>query len=431
MTVSTTTTTITYSGNGSTTVFTFPFIGAAASDISVTYTNSFGISVVLSPSLYTLTMNPIPTGGLWAIGGSVTYPLIGSPLSVGTSISITRLVPFTQTVSIGDQSNFYPQAVEQGLDLIVMELQQSETATKYSLQVPVTDASPPNVLPSAALRANGFLTFDINGQPIITAGPTAAVPAAQANPRKISTTGTATINILTSDSFSGVSVYQSTAPVTTLQLPTTGGPYPIFDGSENAGSFNVTVLPPAGKTIQGASSYVLTTNGQSVTVYWDGTQYVIASGAIGLGTNISVSGSIAAGTTLSAGTSVTATTSISSGTTVTAGTTVSDSKGEIRGIPRNNVITGYTLLATDHGKLVFMGAPGGGVTIPNSVFSTANNVVLYNNTGSAITLTQGSGLTLTFAGNAMTGNRILANTGLATLYFLDGSDCLISGVGLT
>ena len=42
MTVSTTTNVINYAGNDATTVFSFSFIGAAASDISVTYTNLAG-----------------------------------------------------------------------------------------------------------------------------------------------------------------------------------------------------------------------------------------------------------------------------------------------------------------------------------------------------------------------------------------------------
>lgn len=281
MTVSTTTTTITYSGNGVTTVFTFPFIGVAAADIVVSYTDSAGTVSVLNPTQYTLVLNPAAPGQLWGIGGSVTYPIVGSPptpIAAGSFLSITRVVPFTQTISISNQGAFYPQAVEQALDKLELQIQQLNTDYQYTLKFPVTDLNLPNTLPSAAARANGTLQFDANGQPIVTfpgtsGGGTSTL--AGVSTRKIATTGISTINVLVSDVFSGISIYQSSAPVTTVQLPTTLGPYPIFDGSGNAGIYPIKVLPPVGKTIQGASLYYISNNYQSVTFYTDGTQILV------------------------------------------------------------------------------------------------------------------------------------------------------------
>ncbi len=279
MTVSTTTSTITYLGNAATTTFTFPFIGVAASDIEVYYTNSAGVTTLLDPSVYTLVLNAAPIGQLWGIGGSVSYPITGSPvipIQLGTSISIVRAVPFTQTVSIANQGAFYPQAVEQGLDKLELQIQQIETAQEYSIQTPVTDPSPPNILPSYILRANGYLAFDTNGQPIILQGtPVIPTPGQYATPRKVSTTGTATINVLTSDSFGGVCVYQSSTPVTTLQLPVGYGPFPIFDAGLNSGTYPIKVLPPAGLTILGQAQYYISYNGASAVFYNDGTQIVV------------------------------------------------------------------------------------------------------------------------------------------------------------
>ncbi len=127
MTISTTTSSVTYIGNDATTVFTFSFVGASTSDIEVVYTDEDGDETTLNPSVYTLAFNAVSPGALWAVGGSVTYPLSGSPISVGTSITITRDVPYTQTVSIGNQGAFYPQAVEQALDLLDMQIQQLNT----------------------------------------------------------------------------------------------------------------------------------------------------------------------------------------------------------------------------------------------------------------------------------------------------------------
>lgn len=431
MTVPTTTTTVTYAGNGVTTNFTFPFIGAAAADIVVTLVSNTGVSTVLSSSLYTLTFNAIPSGGLWAIGGNVLYPLTGPAIAVGTTLTISRVLPYTQSQSIANQSNFYPQAVEQALDLLCMEGQQTETNVQYTLKTPLSDGTPPNTLPGAASRAGGTLQFDSNGQPIVTVVPTGSpAPGAFALARKVSTTGTATINVLTTDSFSGVSIYQSSTPVTTVQLPTTDGPYPIFDGSGNAASANITILPPAGKTISGQSSYVMNSNYQSVIFYYDGTEVLIGAGSQGLGSNISVSGNISAGGFLSAGTNITAGSGISTGTgniTATAGG-IFDAIGNVRTLPQ--LIPGgpYTLQGTDSGKSIILGA---NATVPNSVFSAGQNIVMINNTGGNITIVQGAGVTLTLAGLSSTGNRTLAATGMATLICVNSSLFFITGPGLT
>lgn len=279
MTISTTTTTITYIGNGATTVFTFPFVGDSTGDIVVTYVNSSGVSTILGPTQYGIVLNSVPSGGLWGIGGAVTYPLSGgTPIAVGTQLAITREVPYTQSVSISNQGAFYPQAVEQALDILELQIQQLVTAQEYSLQVPVTDPVPPNVLPSAAARANGLLGFDANGQPVVvfSGSGNTPTPGQFANPRRIAVSGTNTTNILITDSFAGVSISQAAPSTTTLQLPATEGPWPIFDASGNAGTYPVTILPSSGKTINGQASYIMAFNYQSITVYFDGNQFLVA-----------------------------------------------------------------------------------------------------------------------------------------------------------
>jgi hypothetical protein len=129
MTVSTQSSSVTYIGNGSTTSFTFPFIGVSSSDIEVVYTDTNGTETILSPSQYTLVLNTAPPGSLWGIGGTVTYPASGNPIVAGSQLTINRTVPLTQTISINNQGAFYPQAVEQAIDLICLELQQIANRT--------------------------------------------------------------------------------------------------------------------------------------------------------------------------------------------------------------------------------------------------------------------------------------------------------------
>ena len=129
MTITTTSSAVTLLGNGSTSVFNFSFVAGAASNIVVTYTNAAGAAMILAPSQYSLVINPPAAGQIWGYGGTVTYPLTGSPIASGTSLTIQRLVPLTQTTSIGNQDNFYPQVVEMAMDVLCMEIQQVSART--------------------------------------------------------------------------------------------------------------------------------------------------------------------------------------------------------------------------------------------------------------------------------------------------------------
>ena len=118
-----------------------------------------------------------------------------------------------------------------------------------------------------------------------------------------------------------------------------------------------------------------------------------------------------------------------SSTNVNASSTVTDSLGNVRTIVQNSQTTGYTLVATDSGKHVSITT--GGVTVPASVFSAGQAVNIYNNSASSQTLTQASGVTMYLAGTATTGNRTLAQRGLATVLCTGTNAFVIAGGGLT
>ena len=90
--------------------------------------------------------------------------------------------------------------------------------------------------------------------------------------------------------------------------------------------------------------------------------------------------------------------------------------------------TGGTATTGDRGALLSV---TGGVTIPTSVFAANDTFTIYNNSAANITLTQGAGLTLRQVGTASTGNRTLAQRGLATVLFISATEAVISGGGLT
>ena len=97
----------------------------------------------------------------------------------------------------------------------------------------------------------------------------------------------------------------------------------------------------------------------------------------------------------------------------------------------NSQTTGYTLVAGDAGKTISITT--GGVTVPASVLAAGNIVTIYNNSGSSQTITQGTSLTLQWAGqsSSTTGNRTLGLYGIATLVYISATVAVISGAGLT
>jgi hypothetical protein len=114
--------------------------------------------------------------------------------------------------------------------------------------------------------------------------------------------------------------------------------------------------------------------------------------------------------------------------TFTDGTTQSTA---VTNVTINSQAAAYVLVAADAGKAVSITT--GGVTINNSVMTAGNIVTIYNNSGSSQTITQGTGVTLQFAGQATstTGNRTLGLYGLATVLFISPSSAVITGAGLT
>ena len=109
--------------------------------------------------------------------------------------------------------------------------------------------------------------------------------------------------------------------------------------------------------------------------------------------------------------------------------TVSDTKGPLRRLPVNAQGSNYTLVASDAGKFIRSG--GGNITINPSIFSTGDMVTILNDTGGNITIIQGSSFSLINSADASTGNRTLAQRGMATILLNAQTQGYISGSGLS
>jgi len=175
MTVSTTINKITYQGNGSTTSFSFAF--AFPAGLTASQASQLLSVVVVDPTGAPTTINfgpgntqyqlnilpPVPPNPT-SVGGVVTYAPGGVPLAVGNFITITRLLPDIQTVSLQAQGTLWQPVVEQEFDYLTMLTQQLINTSGLNITAPPTDPAGLNyTLPAAGSRANSALVFDSQG----------------------------------------------------------------------------------------------------------------------------------------------------------------------------------------------------------------------------------------------------------------------------
>jgi hypothetical protein len=144
---------------------------------------------------------------------------------------------------------------------------------------------------------------------------------------------------------------------------------------------------------------------------------VTSVGGTGSANGLSLSGTVTTSGNLTLSGSVT---SVATGATID-GVTIG-----YRSIPRSTTTT--TAVVGDVGKCIAVSA---GITIPNATFAAGDAVSIYNDSASAVTITQGASLTLRQAGTANTGNRTLAARGMATIWFNSSSEAIISGAGVS
>jgi len=114
---------------------------------------------------------------------------------------------------------------------------------------------------------------------------------------------------------------------------------------------------------------------------------------------------------------------------VVTATTVNDSIGNVRAVPQNAQTSAYILAASDVGKHISITT--GGVTVNSGIFSVGDTVSIYNNSSSNQTITQGTSVTMYLVGTATTGNRTLAQRGVATILCVASNTFVIMGGGLS
>lgn len=161
MTVSTSTNSVVYRGNGAATQFAVPF-KVLDEDHLVVRRRVFATGAID----YTYVGTDYSYAGIGASSGTLT--LADTALDDDYELVIERIVPYTQDLDIVNAGGFYPDTVEEQLDLIVMGVQQVADLAGRGAVVPVGEDG--IELPPALDRAGTFFAFDAEGQFVASSG---------------------------------------------------------------------------------------------------------------------------------------------------------------------------------------------------------------------------------------------------------------------
>lgn len=99
-----------------------------------------------------------------------------------------------------------------------------------------------------------------------------------------------------------------------------------------------------------------------------------------------------------------------------------------RNIPQSgsDKTTSYTLATTDVGKFIGVGTSGS-IVVPNSTFATGDVVSIFNNTTGNVTITTNPTSSYIAGTNTTKASMTLATRGVATVLFISGTVCVVSG----
>jgi len=128
-----------FTGNGSTTAFPFTFKVFTTTDVAVIVADVDGIESTLTlDSDHSVTLNSDQDA---TPGGTVTYPISGTPLPSTDKLSIKGDVDYEQGTDIPTGGDFNPVVLENALDSLSMQIQQLQEAVSRAAVVPITSAA--------------------------------------------------------------------------------------------------------------------------------------------------------------------------------------------------------------------------------------------------------------------------------------------------
>ena len=457
-------------------------IGTTRSDVKLTVIGDTNISGVVRASEFyrgsDLLVNA--TVDRWSSGsGNNIYRLNGN-IGIGTTIP-TQQIDATQTIKASRfistvTSGTAPFTVSS--DTVVPLLNASFVSGKSAPIGSIVGTTDTQTLTNKTIQSSNInvigagITFSgsISGTATLKAqsnavSNTLTLPSTTGTLVSTGDTGSITSNMILDGTITNTDISSSAAiPYTKLTLTGSLVNNDLVNGTiQNAKLANSTISGVSlGSSLSNliAGSYI-TYSGGSGAIFYNGstniTASVNASSAVGSGNNIvardangdftarniTLSNATVSQTVQAADFNSTNTIKVNSNTIVDAnrninagiGTfsgVISDSIGDVRSIIQNSKTSSYILANSDNGKHISIAT--GGVTVPASVFDIGDVVTIFNNSGSNQTITQGSNVTIRFAGSSLTGNRVLSQYGICTILTIVGGATptfVISGAGLS
>jgi len=161
-----------YNGNDVATAFAFSFKVFTSADIAVTVADVDGTETLLVlDSDYSVTLNGDQDA---SPGGSITYPLSGTPLATGEALVIVGDLDYGQDLDVPTGGDFNPAALEDALDKQAMRTQQLLEINGRSMTLAVTsDAGVSTSLPSPV--AGRFIGWNATADALINYAGTTGV----------------------------------------------------------------------------------------------------------------------------------------------------------------------------------------------------------------------------------------------------------------
>jgi hypothetical protein len=110
---------ISYAGNDVATTFSFPFKVNTSAQIEVIIRDNNGVETIKIENIdYTVVDQDVEGSGI------VTYPISGSPLATGYTITINPKMPYTQEADIKNQGRYSPEQIENAIDTTIMHVKE-------------------------------------------------------------------------------------------------------------------------------------------------------------------------------------------------------------------------------------------------------------------------------------------------------------------
>jgi hypothetical protein len=154
-----------FSGNDVATAFPFTFKVFAASDLRVAAIVDDIETVLTLDSNYSVALNADQDA---SPGGTITYPISGTPLATGDSLTIIGQLPYDQMAELPDGGSFSPRVIANALDRATMQIQQ--LVDQLGQTVRASEINGLDALPGIETRASKLLGFDASGQPVALVG---------------------------------------------------------------------------------------------------------------------------------------------------------------------------------------------------------------------------------------------------------------------